>query len=403
MGNPKVSVVLGASNLGISAADQTGTMGLIASIPAANTSGYGVPVLIKSIAQAKLELSDPTNAGILAAIINGFYGEVSEGSPLYCVFVVNTTSLTQMANVANTYFSTLDNFSGKAIRAVGLVRFTAGGYTPTITTGLDSDVLTAVTNAQALATARIAINKMLDVLIEGKSFTNATALVDYSATVNPQVHVVIASEDGNSAVSVLRALGKKAAGPVQRNIGRVKSGSLNIASTAAITLGTTAIASMLQADLDTMHDKRFITYIVNENAPGYIFNDDVSCVVATSDYSSWGRNAVIGEAMRIAYSTYYKSLKDDVEVDANGRLDVTIEKNLEQDIIDAINASIGDNISGVNALVNPDTTTYAGLYANANISNPNLNLTSAGKLYVFLTVTPKGYINGVSVMLGFGL
>ena len=308
-----------------------------------------------------------------------------------------------MANVANTYFSTLDNFSGKAIRAVGLVRFTAGGYTPTITTGLDSDVLTAVTNAQALATARIAINKMLDVLIEGKSFTNATALVDYSATVNPQVHVVIASEDGNSAVSVLRALGKKAAGPVQRNIGRVKSGSLNIASTAAITLGTTAIASMLQADLDTMHDKRFITYIVNENAPGYIFNDDVSCVVATSDYSSWGRNAVIGEAMRIAYSTYYKSLKDDVEVDANGRLDVTIEKNLEQDIIDAINASIGDNISGVNALVNPDTTTYAGLYANANISNPNLNLTSAGKLYVFLTVTPKGYINGVSVMLGFGL
>jgi hypothetical protein len=107
--------------------------------------------------------------------------------------------------------------------------------------------------------------------------------------------------------------------------------------------------------------------------------------------------------MRIAYIQYYKTLKDDIEVDENGRIEKAIEKNLEQDIIDAIEKGIGGNISGVNALVNPDTTTSAGLYTNANIANPNLNLTSGGKLYVFLTIRPKGYIKDVNVLLGFGL
>lgn len=403
MGNPKVSVILGASNLGLSAADETGVMGLLAAIPAANTSGYGVPVLIKSIAQAKTELADALNVKVLDAIVNGFFGEVSEGSPLYCNFLANTVSLTDLVDSANLYFTNLDNFSGKKIRALGVIRFPDVSYTPTITTGVDADVLTAVTKGQALATARIAQNKLINVLVEGRGFTNATAFKDFATTTNPQVHVVISSEAGNSAVSVLRALGKKAAGPIQRNIGRVKSGSLKIDSTTAITIGTTAITAMSQADLDTLHDKRAITYIINEDAPGFIFNDDVSCVAATSDYGTWSNNAVIGEAMRIAYAQYYKTLKDDLTVDETGRIEKSIEKNLEQDIIDAINKSIGDNISGVDALVNPDTTSSAALYANANVSNPNLNLTSGGKLYVFLTIRPKGYIKDVSVLLGFGL
>lgn len=403
MSNPKVTVILGASNLGLAAADETGTMGLLASIPAAPTAGYGVAVLIKSKAQAKAQLADALNAGILAAIEKGFYGEVSEGSPLYCLFVANTTTLTQLADTDNGHFAKIDTLAGKKIRTVAVVRYPADAYTPTITTGLDEDVLTAVTKAQELADVRLATNKMLTVLVEGRGFTNATDLKDFATETAPQVGLVIATEDNNSGISVLRALGKKAANPIQRNIGRVKSGSLNIASNVVIKLGSTAYGSVSVDDLNTLHDKRVITYLVNEDAPGYIFNDDITCVIATSDYGTLSNNAVIGEAMRIAYQQYYKTMKDDLDVDENGRISAAIEKNLQQDIIDAVLNSIGDNISGVDALVNPDTTTSAALYAAANISNPNLNLTSSGKLYVFLTIRPKGYVKDVSVLLGFGV
>lgn len=404
MGNPKVSIVLSQSNLGLLPADASGVMGLIAAIPAANASGYGVPVVIKSKAQAIAELNNTLNAGILAAIVNGFFGEVSEGAPLYCVFVANTTSLSAMADSSNSYVANLVNASTKTIRAIAIVKYPAGSYTPTITAGFDEDVDAAVTKATAQAAIALSAYKPIEFIIQGYGFTNATDAKDYSTTTNPNVHVVVASEDGDSVIPVLRAIGRKASDRPSRNIGRVQGGSLNIADGVAIALGATALATMLPADLDTLHDKRYITYIVNENAPGYIFNDDVSLVIATSDYSNWANNAVIGEAVRTAYATYYKTLKDDVDVDqTTGRIGVAVEKNLEQDIIDAINTALSSSISGVDAKVNPDIVKYAALYANADITNPNLNLTASGKIYVFLTIVPKGYIKNVTVALGFGL
>lgn len=530
MGNPKVNVVFGASNLGISAADASGIFGLMASVLAAPTAGYGVPFLIKSKAQAKAAFADPLNVGILKAITDGFYGEVSEGSPLYITCFAATTSLATMADIANTNVGALNNFSGKKLRAIGLVRFPASNYVPTIIEGFDGDVHDAVIKAQEQATAWIQQYKPLEFLVEGRSFTDATTAKDYTVTINKNVHIAIGSEGGNSAISVLRALGKKAANAVHRNFGRVKSGSLNIAQDAVVVLGqklvstttpetkataiititgaggaglylnmllwdkygylyplfnypstaadttamlvATGIVAAINAatpqtgciatnvagvvtitlkaglgasyntrplytngssgitfaitpftggvdavvvntpqllttydktDLDTLHDKGYMTYIANEDAPGFIFNDDVSLTTPTSDYATWSHNAVIGEAMRIAYAQYYKTLKDDVEVDDLGTLGKAVETNFAQDIMDAINKQLAGSISGVNAVVNPSTTASAGLYANANIVNPNLNLLQAGKLFVFLTIRPRGYIKDVMVVLGFGL
>lgn len=405
MGNPKVTVTLGASNLGIVAADESGTMALIAAIPAANTSGFNTAVLIKSKTQAAAELTDLQNADALAAIQDAFFDETGEGSPLYCIFVGNDSKLADLADKTNLYFDKLQALAIKKIRAVGVIRFAPSDESAIIADGFDEDVHNAVPNAQALADQWIAQNKLIDVLIQGKGFTNVTDAKDYNAQAFPQVHIVIGSEDANEAFSVLRALGRKAAFAVHRNIGRVLSGSLGIATSGVVVkLGDTLVTDMGSIDEDTLHDKRYIFYVVNEADPGYIFNDDLSLVVSTSDYGTWANNAVIGEAMRIAYATYYKSLKDDVQVDDNGRLDKAVEKNLEQDIEDAINKQIGTSISNVSALVNPDTTQYAALYSNANINDPNLNLLqSGGKVYIFLTIRPKGYLKDINVLLGFGL
>lgn len=527
MGNPKVTVQLGANNLGVIGADASGTFGIIAAIPAANTTGLGIPVLIKSKKQAETELSNPANADVLKAITNGFYGEIADGAPLYCLFVANTVTLAQMADTANNYVSTLHNFSAKQIRAISFVRFAPTGYSPTIFGGFDKDVHDCVVKAQQQANAAIAANKHLEFIVEGKSFTNAVAAKNYAVTNNKNVHIVIGAENGNSATPVLRALGKKAANAVHRNIGRVRSGSLKIAEDVIVTMGSnisittpetkatatvtiaavgglyigitepytntniwlalynynaandtptkqaTAIVALINAgtashgysatrtaevititakaglgaaingtnllvlnygtgnatstaftagvdaviniltakpiaeidavDLDDLHNKRYINYIINEDAPGYIFNDDNSLCDAASDYASWGRNAVIGEAARIAYAEYYRTLKDDVDVTDEGELPTVTAKALEQTVEDAINEQIGTNISNVSALVNPDTVQFAGLYENANITNPNINLLAGGKIYVFTSVRPRGYIKDILVVLGFGL
>lgn len=404
MANPKVSVTLNASNLGIIGAGEAGTFAIIAAIAAANTSGYGVPVLIKSKAQAAAELADAANAALLTAIQKGFYGEVAEGTPLYCIFVSNSNMLADIADVTNNYFSALQNFSLKKIRAFALLRIPQVGETPTITDGFDEDVHTAVPKAQEAATAWINQNKLIDVLVQGKGFTNETDALDYSAEDYPQTHIVIGNVDGNEMYSVLQALGRKAAFDPHKNIGRVLSGSLSITSAAVVKLGATKVSDYDSVDLDTLHDKRYIFYVVNENAAGYIFNDDLSLTAETSDYGTWANNAVIGEAMRIAYGQYYKSINDDVDVDENGRIATAIEKNLEQDVEDAINKQMGGSISAVSALVNPDPETYPGVYANANISTPNLNLlSSGGKVYIFLTIRPKGYLKDINIFLGFGL
>jgi len=534
MPKPKVSFKFGNNNLGILAAATSGTMGLVAAIPVANTSGFGVPVLIKTKAQAKAELGNAQNATILAAITEAFFGETSEGSPLYCVFISNASTLTNGADINNSYVSDMQTLANKNVRAMGFVRQPVSDYVPVVVYGFDKDVHSAVIKAQAQADFWKTKNKVLECIVEGRSATIPAEGLDYSTKNYPNVHIVIGSENGSSAYSVLRALGKKAANAIHRNIGRVRSGSLNIAADAAVSLGvtTTSVAtpetkasatititglgtdsnniqgwgqdafgylteifdyskvsgddtapkiatainalintstattgysstvagavvtvhppagmgstlnginvfvvrdpagptftqtafsggvdainnvvaatpeSFSDTDLDTWNDKRYIFYTVNEDptSPGYIFSDDISLVNETSDYGTWSNNAVIGEAARISYATCYKLLKDDVDVDDNGRMGAAVETNIQQLIEDDITKQIGGSISAVSALFNPDTAEFAALYANANISTPNLNLLqTGGNVYVFVTVRPKGYAKNILVVLGFGL
>jgi hypothetical protein len=58
--------------------------------------------------------------------------------------------------------------------------------------------------------------------------------------------MVLAEIAGSSAIATMLAMGRAAKVEPQRNIGRVKDGSLNIASTDAVTIGGTDISTILQ-------------------------------------------------------------------------------------------------------------------------------------------------------------
>jgi hypothetical protein len=116
---------------------------------------------------------------------------------------------------------------------------------------------------------------------------------------------------------------------------------------------------------------------------------------------------VIDNAVRVAFATYYKELKEDVEVDAGGRLAPVVEKALEAEIESAINQQMAAQLSkkesgfaDVDCLVNPDPVQYAPLYAQNNIT-PNFNVQDGGNVYLFLLLRPKGCLKQINIYLGF--
>lgn len=405
MARPSVSVNISNGNLGLSAPNQNGIAVLLVAAPAAPTAGYGTAFLITNKLEAKAAFAHANNAPVLEAIEKGFYGEAPEGSKLYVLAMAQSTTLESLLATVNAEKAL--NLAGGLARLVAAVKFPADNYAPTIADGLDQDVITAVTAAQTLADSWSLKNKGFRSLIQAFGFTNPTDVKDYSAATNRTVGVVVGSIANSTATATLLALGRAASIDPQQNIGRVKTGSLNIDSSASVKIGATEADQVSSALLNSLHTKRYITFEKNEIAAGYVFNDDLMACISSDDYNNLRHGRIIDNAQRVAYAAYYEELKDDVEVDEIGRLDSIVEKGLETKIQVAIDqqmrgqlATRKDGSSDIQVLVNPDTVDYAALYAKNGISNPNLNIIQNETVYLFIFLKPKGCLKYIQVFLG---
>jgi hypothetical protein len=214
--------------------------------------------------------------------------------------------------------------------------------------------------------------------------------------------------DNATAWATMLALGRAAKALPQQNIGRIKSGSLGIADTLDVKIGATKVDLVPAVDLDTLHEKRYITFEKNAVAPGYVWNDDTMLTEPTDDYGSLRNGRVADNAVRIAYATYYRELKDDVDVDEEGRLAPVEEKALEAAIERNIELQMGSQLSAnedgtaaVECIVNPDPQVFANIYEDAGIATPNFNLLQSGTVYLFVRMRPKGCLTYINVFIGF--
>lgn len=403
---PQVSITLSNGGLNLVGPPAYGTCGVLVASAAAPVAGYGVAFLVKSKNELAIALVQALNAPLLAALTTRFFGEASDGTALYIMCMAETTTLATL--VASVNADKLLTLAGGAVRLLGVIKYPAVGYTPVITTGFDQDVHDAVIAAQTLANSWFTNKKPLRVLIQGYGFTTATAAKDYVADAKRNVGIVVGNINGGTVDSLLLALGRASKISPQQNIGRIKSGSLNIAQTDVVKIGTILIENVPISDLELLYSKRYISFERNEIASGYVFTDDTMLTAPTDDYNSLAYGRVIDNATRIAYATYYQQLKDDVNVDAGGRLSRVVEKALE----DAIESDIDqymrpqmsnkkDGTADVTCLVNPDATVYAPLYAANNITSPNFNILATGQVYLFLKIRPKGCLRYLMVYLGY--
>lgn len=405
MARPGVIVNISNGNLGLSAPNANGVSVLLVAAPAAPTAGYGTPFLITNILEGKAAFANAANAPVVAAIEKGFFAEAAEGTKVYVLAMAQATTLETLLAAVNAEKAL--NMAGGQARLVAAIKFPANNYAPTIAEGLDQDVIAAVTAAQTLADAWKVKNKGFRAFIQGYGFTNPTDVKDYSSATNRNVAVVIGSVDSSTATAAALALGRAAAIDPQQNIGRVKTGSLNIDPAVSVKIGATEADQVSGTLLNTLHTKRYITFEKNEIASGYVFNDDLMACVSTDDFNNLRNGRVIDNAQRVVYKAYYEELKDDVEVDESGRLDSIVERALETKIQVAIDqemrgqlATRKDGSSDIQVLVNPDVVDFAALYARNNISNPNLNIIQSETVYLFIFLKPKGCLKYINIYLG---
>jgi len=386
MGLPNVIINIENGALGgvISLAD--GIAGIIFTGVAASGLALNTPKQIFS-------LKDAENIGIDAAYdtsntvnvhrhISDFYAQAGTGAELWIIIVPSTYSMATAFGTGEKVETLLTAAKG-TIRIVGSAIVHNSGAT--LVGGLDGDVAAGVVAANALAVDYAEKMQPFVCVVSGNRWSGVAGdLTDLHTMSESKVGVVLAGiGSGKKEAAIGLVAGRLAAVPVQRNIGRVKSG--HVGYTAAY-LSDGATVESHDAALSAIHDKGYIIFRNFSGKSGYFFNDDLTATSLTDDYSSIARNRVIHKAMIIAYSVFVEEVNDEVVVNADGTLPTGYLQLLQSNIESQINNSMtaGGEISSVSCIIDAAQ-----------------NVLSTNQLVVGLRVVPVGYSKEIIINLGF--
>lgn len=395
MALPKVIINFENGALGRVVPSPDGVLGVLCTgVAVSQKFALATPYRISKFSDLEdtLGITTSNNANIVK-LFSDFYSIAPEGTEVWLMAFANTVTLTQMVDKD-------EAANGKALilaangRLRGLIvaRTPDQSYTPTITHGIDADVETAATKAQALAEwATTSLYAPLFVMIEGRAYSGvASALTHMTEASFDRVGILIGdtvSDSKNACMGVLA--GRIAATAVQRNLGRVKDGPV---LTSQVYLADKKVE---QADPAAIHDLGYITFRTFVGRSGYFFADDPLCTLATDDYRSLTARRTIDKAYRIAYNTLVEELLDEVPVNDDGTIAAprakAIETKVENAVINSmtVNGELGNN---------PGDPQDNGVSCYIDHTQ---NLVSTEQLDVVLRVKPFGYPKTIDVKLGF--
>lgn len=390
MALPSVNINVVNGALGLVPASEDGTVGMLLQGIATGSLSLLTPAVITSLADAEAlgltEAYDTTNTVRVWKHIRDFYATAGTNARLWIMLTSQAVSMEDMVDVSEANYAKklLDAAQGE-VRLLAVTRSPASGYTPTVTNGIDVDVENAINLAQALATAYTAAFTPIRVILEARHYNGNTAnLSNLKARDDNRVQVMLGDTvtGGGAAVGLL--MGRYASDPVQRNPGRVKTGSVPIND---VYLGSETLAQATLGDVAAINDKGFVTLRTYAGRAGFYFTDDPTCTAATDDYSSLARGRVIDKAIRLAYVTYVNEILDEVEVNpTTGRIAAVKARYYEAIIESQINTSM---------------TSVQEVVSVRAVCDAAQNVLSTNRIVIQLRVVPFGYAKEIVVNLGF--
>jgi hypothetical protein len=391
---PRVKIFFENGALGSVVPSPDGVLGMV--LTGAAVAGkfvLGTAYQIRKFADLETTLGITTvnNANIVKQV-GEFYDMAPEGTELWLLGCANTVSMATMCDKDEAYAKTLIIASNGRVRGIIVSRTPAGAYVPTITHGLDDDVAAALIKAQALGEwAAVSRFAPVFVLIEGRSYSGTPAdLSDLTLTEYNRAGVLIGdtvSDSKNACMGLLAA--RIAVNPVQRNIGRVKDGAL---PTLVAYIGNKAVEL---ADVESIHDKGYITLRTFVGRAGYFFTDDSLATKVSDDYRSITARRTIDKAYRIAYDTMLEQLLDEIPVNEDGTMQLTMIKSWQGLVENAI-----ANQMTANGELSADVTNPKDRGVECYI-DPTQNVVSTSLVKVQVRVRPFGYGRYIDVYLGF--
>ena len=394
---PRVRINYLNGLLGTAPENQDGLLMLvvIGATAVSSTFELGKPYRIQQPADLAALGVAATNNARLAELVDQFYGEAEEATPLYVLGLANTYTMTTACDHLDGPLTAIIQGLKGILRGVIVAEETSAS--PTVTEGLDPDVFTALPKAQALAEyAASQFYSPIFVVLEGRAYAGASSLKDLSTQVYNRVAVFIGDTktalDGTTVVSSKDAAvgvlaGRIASVPVQRNIGRVASGPLSVES---FYLGASLVDNVM-ADVEAIYAKGYITPRIFYSVDGYFFTDDRMACKATDDYAHLTARRTVDKAARIAYLTLLQKLLDEIEVNTDGTMQAPVLKSWQADVENAVNQEM---------TADGELSVVDGSGCKCFI-DPNQNVLSTSKVVATLRVRPFGYARDIIVNLGF--
>lgn len=339
---------------------------------------------------AALGVTEANNATLYKQV-KEFYDEAESGTKLILYPVSANTKATLLCdytNMAEGFARDLITRQNGALRGIGVAGINTGS-TSVSNDGLDSDVFTALPKAQQLAEwATSELYAPLFLVLEGRNYDASKELKDLTGEKYNRVAVVISdtvSDSKGACVGTL--LGRIASIPVQRNIGRVKNGSL---FPLEMYVGTKKIEES-GSTISAIFEKGYIVPRKHVGRTGYYFSDDQMACDPTDDYAHLTNRRVIDKAYRICYDTMLDELLDEIDLNEDGTMQHAVVKSWQQTLENAINRKMTAN-GELSATDGEGCKIYI---------NEKQNVVSTSRIELNLKVRPHGYARYIDVNLGF--
>lgn len=332
------------------------------------------------------------NNGKLYKHVKEYYDEAESGTKLIVYPVSTTTKATDICDYTKTatgYARHLITSQNGALRGIFVAGVNISSSTTASTNGLDPDVFTALPKAQQLAEwATTELYAPLFIGIEGRNYDAGKELKNLSVETYNRVCVVVGDTvSGSKDAAVGTLMGRIASIPVQRNIGRVKDGSL---FPTEMFIGTSKVDESANV-VASIFEKGYIVPRKYVGRSGYFYADDPMACDPTDDYAHITNRRVIDKAYRIAYDTMLEELLDEIDLNEDGTMQHAVVKSWQQTLENAINRQM---------TAKGELSATDGEGCQVYIDEKQ-NVVSTSKIVVTLKVRPHGYSRYIDVNLGF--
>jgi len=399
---PEVDIQFGNGNLQQVVPSADGVFGLLASATAvAGKFELNKPYMLKGMKDvAELGIMPDVENYKLYRALQEFYTEAGEGTELWLMGFDKSVKLDDWFKPGQAGTAPAEAILNKANGKISML-FT--DYNPSgsfnVSNGLAEEVIAAKNAAQSFAESYLQKKKSpVFVILEGFGYTgNVTDLPDLHQGSDNRVGIFIGDtlkhsgtpENNGSANHILA--GRLAKIKVQENPGKVKLGHLETET--AFILDT----PVEDADVESLHDKGYITFRTHVRKPGYYITDDPLATSVDDDYSHITNRRVIDKAYRIAYEIASDEILNDVDLLPEGTLDPLYASSVETEVENAIKQQMTDRGE---LSKNKADDNDIGVIAKFDLTN---NVASTSTIKMKLKVRPKGYARWFVIELGFDI